>query len=179
MSIELPDLPIPRQAGPAVQTLMRLFRLEHERFWHTLTPLTVAQLDWRPKAEADSIGMIVDHCVTAERLLIEAGLLPEPRFPPVEVPRSVRVGRSGGGRSGVDAGAYLADLAVQYERAMACMGGLADAQLGRTGYWWWNGAQSTVEEQLEHMIDHLAYHRGQIVYLTMLDGFPAADSSSA
>ena len=59
----------------------------------TLTPLTVTQLDWRPTAEADSIGMIVDHCITCERLLIEAGLMPEPRFPPVRDTRRTTTAR--------------------------------------------------------------------------------------
>jgi uncharacterized damage-inducible protein DinB len=178
MGIALPDVPIPPEVGPVLRSLMYLFRMEHRRFWDVLAPLTAAQIDWRPRADADSIGMITDHVITAEQILIEANLLPEPVLPPASIPRSARLGRSGDERSGVDAGAYLADLAVRYERAMANMALLADEELREGRYWWWDGSESSLEEQLAHMIDHLPYHRGQIVYITLLDGFPAAGSAN-
>lgn len=171
MSLSLPEILVPAEADPAVQSLMRLFRRGHERFWAALGPLTAAQMDWRPRAEADCIGQIVEHVITAEEALISL-VAGQPLF---VLPAGVtphRAGRTGDGRAGVDAGGYLADLAAQYERGMACLARLTDSKLQEALRRPWDGRESTVEREIEHLIDHLAYHRGQIVSVTMLDGFP-------
>jgi uncharacterized damage-inducible protein DinB len=175
---QLPSISIPDETGPVVQTLMRLFRRQHERFWSAVAPLTVAQLDWQPTPEADAIGTILDHVITVERLLLDLVSGREPPGPPGDSP-AYRVGRTGGGRSGIDAGAYLAELGAQYERGMAWLAQLPDGPLQEGRLRRWDGRETTIEREIEHMLDHLAYHRGQIVSMTLLEGFPTAPSSSA
>jgi uncharacterized damage-inducible protein DinB len=150
---------------------MRLFRRGHERFWRAVGPLTAAQIGWRPRADADSIGQILDHVILAENVLI--CLIAGESLPagPAGVPAH-RAGRSGEARSGLDAGRYLAELAVQYERGMACLARLTDSRLREALVRPWDGHETTIEGEIEHLIDHLAYHRGQIIYLTMMESFP-------
>jgi uncharacterized damage-inducible protein DinB len=171
--LELPVVSIPDETGPVAHCLMRLFRRSHERFWSAVGPLTAAQIDWRPTPEADSIGMILEHVLTAERTLLDLLIGVEPDSPPEAIPAH-RAGRTGIGRMGVDASAYLGDLGAQYQRGMVWLASREDGQFGDKRVRWWDGRETTVEREVEHLLDHLAYHRGQIAYISMLDGFPGS-----
>ncbi len=170
MPVKLPDVPIPEEAGPVVQSLMRFFRDVHRTFWRTVECFYAAEMDWKPSSETDSIGAITDHVIAAERNWLEQVLLqqaPPTGTPPLQAARS----RPERPRSGVAAEAYLRDLAEQYQRIMSFMAGLKDEQLQEVRRSR-SGREVTVEWVIQHLIEHVAYHTGQIVYITMLDGFP-------
>jgi|GEM_PF-1153404 uncharacterized damage-inducible protein DinB len=170
MPVAFPDVPIPAEAGPVVQSLMRFFRDVHQTFWHTIECFYAAELDWKPSPNTDSIGAITDHVIAAERNWLEQVLLQQ--APPAgAVPTQVSRSRPEHPRSGVTADVYLADLAEQYRRIMLFMAGLTDEQLQETRRSR-SGREVTVEWVIQHLIAHVAYHTGQIVYISMLDGFP-------
>jgi uncharacterized damage-inducible protein DinB len=170
MAVEFPDIPIPHETGPVVQSLMRFVQVVHRPLWRALECLYAAEMDWKPAAEGDSIGAITEHVIAAERRWLDEVLLaqlPLPASPAAQAARSMPERL----RSGVAADSYLADLAVQYQRIMAFMAGLTDDQLSATRRTR-RGHEVTVEWVLHHLIQHVAYHTGQVVYITMLDRFP-------
>jgi uncharacterized damage-inducible protein DinB len=170
MAVEFPDIPIPHETGPVVQSLMRFVQDVHRTLWRTLECLYAAEMDWKPAEEGDSIGTITEHVIAAERNWLDGVLLAQP--PPAASP-AAQAARSMPERlrSGVAAEAYLVDLAVQYQRLMAFMAGLTDDRLSTTRRSR-RGRDVTVEWVLHHLIQHVAYHTGQVVYITMLDRFP-------
>lgn len=180
MAAEFPDVAISREAPPVVQSLMRLFRLGHMRLWNELQDLTAEQMDWRPTPQADSIGMIIDHVITAEAGLIDMVFFGQPPDRPTP-DQSVRLGshqwrwgRETCQRSEVPAAAYLADLAHEYRRGIAALARLTDEQLAETSHPLWPDQCISLEEWTHHMVEHLAHHKGQIVYITIMEGFPGA-----
>jgi uncharacterized damage-inducible protein DinB len=69
---------------------------------------------------------------------------------------------------------YLSDLLALYERSMALVASLSDEQLLQTRRHLWPGEGIPITEGIMHLAEHLSHHKGQIVYIAEMNGFPQA-----
>lgn len=176
MALSFPDCPIPDGAGVVSRSLSMMFRMFHWRLWNEVKGMTPEQLDWRPSPEADSIGMILDHLIAIEAGLIEIVFLGRAVSEVIAAEelgtRLHRWGHETCKRRGSGADAYLSDLLTLYGRGMAHLAALTDEQLLETRRHLWPGEGIPLTEGVMHMAEHLSHHKGQIVYLAEMEGFP-------
>jgi uncharacterized damage-inducible protein DinB len=169
---------IPEAKGPFVQHFLYFFRREHESLWNTLREMTAEQMDWQPAKEAFSVVSIVEHLLATERILLEADLLQQP-IDTNSLPSAWHLwGRDKNVRSGHAAAVYLADLEASCQRVLDFAAELDDTALQRMQRLWDGKREQKVMERLQILIGHLLYHHGQIIYITLLDGFPGSATTT-
>jgi uncharacterized damage-inducible protein DinB len=180
MPLPFPHISAPDTAGPVARSMMLLLHTFHWRLWNEVKDMTPEQLDWRPSAEGDSIAMILDHLIAAEAGLIEivfhgkavADVVPSDNG---KLGTHLhRWGRESCLRAGCEADIYLSDLLALYERSMALVAFLSDEQLLQTRRHLWPGERIPMTEGIMHLAEHLSHHKGQIVYIAEMNGFPQA-----
>ena len=178
MTMNYQGVTLPEAKGPFVQHFLYFFRREHESLWNTLREMTAEQMDWQPAKEAFSIASIVEHLLATERILLEADLLQQP-IDTSSLPSAWHLwGRDKNVRSGHPSAVYLADLEASCQRVLDFAAGLDDAALQQMRRLWDGEREQKVMERLQILIGHLLYHHGQIVYITLLDGFPGSATTT-
>jgi uncharacterized damage-inducible protein DinB len=160
----------------AMKVIASRFALTFDALLLRIRSMSVAQLEWQIKPGCNTIGMLLAHIgVTEAYWLTVADLKPEPTVLELKVKHIVGIGIDDDGipipatgshplmLQGKTAAEYSDLLRAAREHIYTISRNWTDDDL-LSGFQW-DGAETSLEWVICHVLDHSIHHAGQVAYL--------------